>query len=79
MFISGLCQSYPNIGTCSILREPSVFLKSTSVQTQIRISQQLLLHEGTQGCRLTNARSLLQLRPRIQRLVVDLVDDMVEI
>jgi len=79
VFVSTSCQICSSTLCCSNLREASLFLEQTTIKAEIRVSQQLLLHEGTQGRRLTDASSCLQLRPWIQCFVVDLVDNMIEV
>jgi hypothetical protein len=79
VFVSTSCQSCSSVSCFGNLREASLFFEQTTIETEIRISQQLLLHERTQRRRLTDASCCLQLCPRIQCFIVDLVDNMVEV
>nr|POE49459.1 hypothetical protein CFP56_50376 [Quercus suber] len=55
-------------------------LEPTAIDTQIGIPKQFLLHERTQRSAFPfDPRGLLQIRPVVQGIVVDVVDDVLEI
>lgn len=59
--------------------KPHLLLKQPPIQAQIRIPQQLLLHKRRQWRRIAYPSVLLQIRPGVQRLIVHLINHVVEI
>jgi hypothetical protein len=60
-------------------REPRLLFKQASIQAEMVIAQQLLLHKRAQWRRRADTSLLLQLRPWVERFIIHLVDDMVQI
>lgn len=60
--------------------EPNHALEPASIQAQIGISEQLFLHERAEWSSiLFDSRILLQIRPVIQRVVIYIINDMLQI